>query len=796
MTHSRTLLPFWQRYGAAFLCVAVMAALRIEVFHSMGSRLMYVMFYPGVMFAALYGGLGPGILATVLSAIGANYYWGEVPGRDLFNYHPGPGVVIFTVNGFMISVIIEGLHRARYRLLVHQQELESQVENRTADLANANSRLKAEIREREKASVKMAMALKELQNVKAAVDDHAIIAVVDKKGVILRVNDNLCRLSKYSREELVGRDYRMLHWEPNTEEFSEGIWETLKQGKLWKGDVKVQAKDGSYFWVVMTLFAHHGDEGEPSRYVVIWADISERKHAEQALVESEARYRAIGESLDYGVWICDAEGRTTYASDSFLNLVGMTQEECSNYGWGNVLHPDEREETMKAWKECVRTGGFWDREHQFRGVDGGWHHVLGRGVTVRDDEGNLCGWAGINLDIGKLKEAERALHESEAHLRRVLDAMFAFVGVMQTDGTMTEINRAVLDVSGITAEEVVGKKFWDCIWWLYSPEVQEQMRQAVAKAAAGEPSRFDVAGEVANGNLLHIDFTLAPMRDSEGKVAYLIPSAVDITERKHAEQVILKLIAELEDRVSQRTQELHLANEELRHQFAVHRRFEEEILTITKREQVRIGQDLHDDLGQQLAGIWCLTRVLEKNLNLQQSKEAPSAARISELLEKALVTSRSLAQGLLPVTPEPLGLMSGLLALAVRVSEMFHIKCEFECAEPVLVEDNNAATHLYRIAQESISNAVKHGHAKNVTIELAADEAGITLSIWNDGTPLPASALTEGMGLRIMRYRAGIIGGSLQIQNHEGGGVVVACTMPLSGPEIFAEASHVSQPTT
>ncbi|MDB6074566.1 MAG: sensor hybrid histidine kinase [Verrucomicrobiaceae bacterium] len=791
MTHSRTLIPLWQRYGAAILCVALMATLRIVVFEGMGSRLMYVMFYPAVMFAALYGGLGPGIVATLLSAIGANFLWGESFKGDLFNYHPGPGVIIFTVNGTMISLIIESLHRARHRLVLHQQELESQVENRTADLANANNRLKAEIQQREKAATKMMQALKELQNVKSAVDDHAVIAVVDKKGVILKVNDNLCALSKYSREELVGRDYRMLNWEPASEEHSSAVWETVEAGKVWKGDVKVQAKDGGYFWVEMTLFGYGSDEGHPPKYVVIWSDISERKRAEQALRESEARYRAIGESLDYGVWICDADGRNTYASDSFLNLVGMTQEQCSNFGWSDILHPDDVEGTVAAWKECVRTGGLWDREHRVRGVDGGWHYVLARGVTVRDDEGNLCGWAGINLDIGRLKETERALHESEAHLRRVLDTMFVFVGVLEPDGTLLEINRAVLEVSGIAPEEVVGKKFWECIWWSHSAEVQEQMKQAVTRAQAGDATRFDVAGLVAGGQLLNIDFTLAPMRDSEGKVVYLIPSAVDITERKEAEQVILKLITELEDRVAQRTQELHLANEELREQFAVRRRFEEEILTITKRAQERIAQDLHDDLGQQLAGLWCLVRVLEKSLVAQQSPEAVNAARISELLEKSLSTTRSLAQGLLPVTPEPQGLMSALLGLATQVSEIFHIKCQFECAEPVLVEDNNKATHLYRIAQESLSNAVKHGGAKNATIELSADETALTLSVWNDGILLPSiGTIADGMGLRIMRYRVGILGGTLQIQNHEGGGVVVTCTIPLLAPEIFVEVSH------
>jgi PAS domain S-box-containing protein len=99
---------------------------------------------------------------------------------------------------------------------------------------------------------------------------------------------------------------------------------------------------------------------------------------ESALRESEQLYRAIGESIDYGIWICDPDGRNTYASKSFLDLVGVTQKQCSNFGWSDVLHPDDVERTVAAWKECVRTGSIWDIEHRFKGVDGQWHFILAR----------------------------------------------------------------------------------------------------------------------------------------------------------------------------------------------------------------------------------------------------------------------------------------------------------------------------------------------------------------------------------------------------------------------------------
>lgn len=133
---------------------------------------------------------------------------------------------------------------------------------------------------------------------------------------------------------------------------------------------------------------------------------------------SERIYRGIGESIEFGIWICTPDGRNVYSSESFLQMTGLTQEQCSGFGWCAALHLDDEDETRASWQSCVANGTTWDHTHRYLGRDGGWHYVLARGVPIRDEEGEVFYWAGINLDIAREKQVENALHESNQALRR------------------------------------------------------------------------------------------------------------------------------------------------------------------------------------------------------------------------------------------------------------------------------------------------------------------------------------------------------------------------------------------
>jgi signal transduction histidine kinase len=208
------------------------------------------------------------------------------------------------------------------------------------------------------------------------------------------------------------------------------------------------------------------------------------------------------------------------------------------------------------------------------------------------------------------------------------------------------------------------------------------------------------------------------------------------------------------------------------------RTLEQEVVDISEREQQRIGHDLHDGLGQQLTGIAMLATALSEQLETNDKPDPQSAERIADLIHDAIAQTRVLARGLYPIDLQDEGLAYGLQRLSDRVAILPGVKCRFEAVGAARV-DTASASHLYRIAQEAINNAIRHGKAKHIAIELRALEDDISLTIRDDGNGFDPASESTGLGLRLMRYRARTIRGALYIQSSNAG-TVVGCTLQRS----------------
>jgi len=214
-------------------------------------------------------------------------------------------------------------------------------------------------------------------------------------------------------------------------------------------------------------------------------------------------------------------------------------------------------------------------------------------------------------------------------------------------------------------------------------------------------------------------------------------------------------------------------------EIATRERLQRELLQISEREQERVGHDIHDSLCQHLTGTALAGQVLAENLQ-SDSKEADDAFRVVELIEEGIFLARNLARGLNAVELSNNGLTAALSDFAASTSDLFNISCRLECPQPFLVDDMHAGVHLYRIAQEAVGNAIKHGEAKNVTVRLEDSQSGKLLRVLDDGVGLPPMQINgRGMGLRIMSYRSELIGAKLDVRGQGTRGTVVTCLLPV-----------------
>src|SRR5882724_11915874 len=355
------------------------------------------------------------------------------------------------------------------------------------------------------------------------------------------------------------------------------------------------------------------------------------------------------------------------------------------------------------------------------------------------------------------------------------------------DGIITSWNAGAERLFGYTAEEAIGQP----VTMLIPPDRADEERDILKRVRHGERiDHYETVRRRKDGSRLHISLTVSPILNSQGKIIGASKIARDISDRKRMEAELQAWQCELETRVAQQTTQLL---EETRER----KRLEAEVGKAVEAEQLRLGQELHDGLAQELTGIGMMLEVFEMKL----MKASPSRSREVQKLRMKLATAtanaRNLAKGFYPVEIERHGLVVALQEFARRTEQSLGVSC-------VVVTDQRAgswlkdarAIQLFRIAQEAVHNAIKHAKPKHILIRLTGQEDGWTLTVKDDGVGLLRDPhQTEGMGLRIMQYRARMIGAACNIRNAEDGGQILSCFAPLGGGD-SRELSSESQRLT
>jgi len=256
----------------------------------------------------------------------------------------------------------------------------------------------------------------------------------------------------------------------------------------------------------------------------------------------------------------------------------------------------------------------------------------------------------------------------------------------------------------------------------------------------------------------------------------------DITARKQAEDNLLKLNEQLESRVLERTAELHQSVQSLEAEITQRQRLACAILELSEREQCSLGQDLHEGLGQELAGIAMLGDVHARQLQAESHPLSAAAAKIATYIRTTIDGTRRLATDLYPIELDRCGLLLALEDLAAETSHRCGIRCELQQSGDAPTVEKSAEIHLYRIVQESIANAVNHGGAQHIRIESLARDGMQVFAVTDDGVGFDPASAHSGMGLHLMHYRARVIGAQLVVERSAQGGCRVSCRLPLAKP--------------
>jgi PAS domain S-box-containing protein len=457
----------------------------------------------------------------------------------------------------------------------------------------------------------------------------------------------------------------------------------------------------------------------------------------------EAKYRALLEQIPAVVFMAylDRGISEAYVSPQIEAAVGYSREEWLEdpIRWYEHIHPDDKQRWSLEAAGMFLSGKPLRSSYRVIARDGHviWFHCDAK--MMRRPDGQPWFIHGVAFDISDLKRTEEALQQERNVVSAILDTVGALVVVLDPEGRITRFNRACELTTGYSLEEVRGKYIWD---FFLVPEEIERFKSTFSQLGADLlPEDYQSYWVTRHGTKRLIAWSSTMLPGNNGTPNYIIATGIDITEREQLEKALLN---------------------------------------ISSREQRRIGQDLHDGLGQHLTGIAFMAKVHEEKLADKRLTEATDAAKIVRLVNEAIHKTRELARGLLPVVSDVQGLMSALQLWAMEVEDIFGIACRFECETAVLIYDDTMATHLYHIAQEAVNNALKHGHARNILIRLtAANEQG-TLLIHDDGAGIIEDrGNSPGMGLHIMNYRAGMIGGTLEVTPGPVQGTTVICIFPI-----------------
>ena len=520
----------------------------------------------------------------------------------------------------------------------------------------------------------------------------------------------------------------------------------MAAGEPFEDEMRLRRADGEYRWFLVRTAPLRDEQGNLLKWYGVSIDIEDRKRA-------ESQSRTLLDAIPQQIWSGPSDGTLDYCNERWRSYMGLGLEELQGDGWQSMIHPDDRERVLEAWREAVTNGTPYEQEERHRGADGRYRWFLARGMPLRDADARIVRWYGTNTDIEDLRRAEDARRQIEEQHRIVVETASDAVVSIDENSKILFVSPATIRIFAYESSELIGQPLT-----MLMPGFMSELHEAGIQRYLATGQRHinwqgtELVGLRKNGEEFPVEVSFG---EASKERRHVFTGFIrDITERKRSEEELRRLSGQL----------LRLQDEERR----------------------KIARDLHDSTGQNLVALTTSLAQLQASIPSTSRKSRKMLLESQSLADQCIREVRTLSYLLHPPMLEEAGLEDAIRLFAEGFTKRSAIQVEVEVSPEFGRLDREAELTLFRVVQESLTNIRRHSGSLRAKIRIDRNPGKITLEVSDKGSGISGNLrrrngkLSFGLGVGIpsMHERVKLIGGQLDIESNSGG-TTVRVTIPV-----------------